>query len=209
MNATRKNDAIFFICRAGIIAGLYVALTYLASALGLASGVIQFRISEILTILPFFTLSAVPGLFIGCLLSNILTGCVLWDIIFGSLATLLGAIGSYLIGKFLPKKLATWTVAIPPILFNILIVPFVLRYAYGVEDAIWFLMLTVGAGEVVCCYIAGVPLLFAIDKNRYLKELLSDNPKEEEPQKEEEEPQKQEEPQKEKEEPEKQEEPQV
>ena len=71
---------------AGLIAALYVLLTYLVNLLGLASGVIQIRISEALTILPVFTWAAVPGLFVGCLLANLLTGCALWDIVFGSLA---------------------------------------------------------------------------------------------------------------------------
>lgn len=74
------------------IAASYVVLTFLANALGLSSGVIQLRFSEALTILPVFTPAAVPGLFAGCLLANILTGCLPLDVIFGSLATLLGAL---------------------------------------------------------------------------------------------------------------------
>ena len=84
----------------GIIAALYVALTYLANLLGLASGAIQVRFSEALTILPVFTPAAIPGLFVGCVLSNILTGCMPLDVLFGSIATLLGAVGTYfLCGK--------------------------------------------------------------------------------------------------------------
>ena len=78
-----KNKKVLNLCRAAIIAALYVVLTYIANALGLASGSIQVRFSEALTILPFFTPAAIPGLFVGCLLSNILTGCALPDIIFG------------------------------------------------------------------------------------------------------------------------------
>ena len=84
-----------------IIAALYVVLTYLASAMGLSSGVIQVRFSEALTILPIFTPAAIHGLFVGCLLSNLLTGCALWDVVFGSLATLLGAIFTYLLRRSL------------------------------------------------------------------------------------------------------------
>lgn len=75
------------ITRAAIIAALYIVLTFFANALGLANSAIQIRFSESLCILPYFTKTAIPGLFIGCLLSNIMTGCALPDIIFGSLAT--------------------------------------------------------------------------------------------------------------------------
>ena len=153
---------IKYLAQAGIIAALYVVFTLIANAAGLASGVIQVRISEALTILPFFTNAAVPGLFVGCLLSNILGGCVIWDIIFGSIATLLGALGTYAIRKKLPDCCA----AIPPILANTLIVPFVLSYTYEVPDSIPFLMLTVGAGEVISCGILGILLLKLLKPHR-------------------------------------------
>ena len=153
---------IKYLAQAGIIAALYVVFTLIANAAGLASGVIQVRISEALTVLPFFTPAAIPGLFIGCLLSNILGGCVIWDIIFGSIATLLGALGTYAIRKKLPD----WCAAIPPILANTLIVPFVLSYAYEGPDSIPFLMLTVGAGEVISCGILGILLLKLLKPHR-------------------------------------------
>ena len=153
---------IKYLAQAGIIAALYVVFTLIANAAGLASGVIQVRISEALTVLPFFTPAAIPGLFIGCLLSNILGGCVIWDIIFGSIETLLGALGTYAIRKKLPD----WCAAIPPILANTLIVPFVLSYAYEVPDSIPFLMLTVGAGEVISCDILGILLLKLLKPHR-------------------------------------------
>lgn len=151
-----------YIAQAGIITALYVVFTLIANAAGLASGAIQVRISEALTVLPFFTPAAIPGLFIGCLLSNILGGCVIWDIIFGSIATLLGALGTYAIRKKLPD----WCAAIPPIIANTLIVPFVLAYAYKVPDSIPYLMLTVGAGEVISCGILGILLLKLLKPHR-------------------------------------------
>lgn len=157
-----KSKALF-ITQAAVIAAIYVVLTYLAQLFGLASGTIQVRLSEMLTVLPIFTPAAIPGLFIGCVLSNILTGCVIWDIIFGSLATLLGAIGTYLL-----RKKSCYLAPLPPIIANTLIVPFVLSYAYGVPDGIPFLMLTVGAGEVLSCGILGIILIKALTpvKNR-------------------------------------------
>ena len=142
-----KSKKLVFICQAAVIAALYVVLTYVFSAF--ASGVIQVRVSEALTILPAFTPAAIPGLVIGCLLSNTLTGCVLLDIIFGSVATLIGALGSY---------------AIPPIVSNMIIVPFVLRYAYGATDAFPFMIATVGAGEIISCYLLGMLLYGALKK---------------------------------------------
>ena len=157
-----KSKALF-ITQAAVIAAIYVVLTYLAQLFGLASGAIQLRLSEMLTVLPFFTPAAIPGLFIGCVLSNILTGCVIWDIIFGSLATLIGAVGTYLL-----RKRSCYLAPLPPIIANTLIVPFVLSYAYGVPDGIPFLMLTVGAGEILSCGVLGIVLIKALSpvKNR-------------------------------------------
>lgn len=149
-----------FICVTAMIAALYVVLTFIANAFGLASGVIQIRLSEALTVLPFFAPAAIPGLTIGCLLSNWMTGCVLWDIIFGTLATLLGALGSYALRKY------PWLVPIPPIVANTVIVPFVLRYAYGAADALPYMMATVGIGEILSCYVLGMILLTALKKFR-------------------------------------------
>lgn len=153
-----RNNRIIKITQAAAIAAIYVALTYASAALGISSGAIQVRLSEALTILPYFTPAAIPGLFVGCVLANTLTGCALWDIIFGSLATLIGAVFTYLLRK---RK---WLAPIPPILANTVIVPFVLTYAYGVPDGIPFLMATVGAGEIISCGVLGMILLLALDK---------------------------------------------
>lgn len=154
-----KNKKVLFITQAAIIAALYVVLTFLASALGISSGVIQVRFSEALTILPFFTPAAIPGLFVGCLLSNLLTGACLIDIIFGSLTTLLAAFLSYHLRKY------KYAVCIPPIVANTVIVPWILRFGYGMtDDSIPFMMLTVGAGEVISCGILGCILLTVLKK---------------------------------------------
>lgn len=152
------NKKALFITQAAMIAALYVVLTVLINAFNLASGAIQVRISEALTVLPFFTPAAIPGLFIGCLISNIVTGCLPWDVVFGSLATLIGALGTYALRKY--KFLAP----VPPILANALIVPIILIKVYAVPDAYWFLLLTVGAGEVISCGILGMILLFSLNK---------------------------------------------
>jgi uncharacterized membrane protein len=146
----KKNNKTMMIANAGLIAALYVVLTYIAASMGLASGTIQVRLSEALTILPVFTVAAVPGLTVGCVLANLLTGCAAWDVVFGSLATLLGAIGTRLM-KNTPQL--AW---IPPVVANVAIVPIVLMKVYGVEDAWWFLVLTVGAGELIACGLLGL-----------------------------------------------------
>lgn len=138
------------------IAAVYVVLTVLAASVNLASGAIQVRFSEALTVLPFFTPAAVPGLAVGCLLSNILTGCALPDIIFGTLATLLGALGTRML------KGHRFLCTLPPVIANTLIVPFVLTYAYQIPGGIPYLMLTVGIGEVIACMILGQILLTAL-----------------------------------------------
>lgn len=156
------NKKINFICQAAVIAALYVVLTFVFSAF--ASGVVQVRISEALTILPYFTPAAIPGLVIGCFLSNWLTGCIIWDILFGSLSTLLGALGSYALRNH------KWLVPIPPVAANTIIVPFILRYAYNMPDALPFMMATVGAGEIISCYILG--MLFLLTLNRFRSQLF-------------------------------------
>ncbi len=146
-----------------LIGALYVVLTLVANMLGLASGAIQIRISEALCILPAFTFSAVPGLFVGCLLSNLITGCALWDVFWGSVATLLGALGTYCFGK---KKYLT---PIFPILSNTIIIPLVLKSVYGLNDAFWYLCLTVGIGEIISCGILGTVLYSYIEKRNIFK----------------------------------------
>lgn len=160
-NAKQRNAGIF-LAQGGMVAALYVELTLVSSAMGLASGQIQLRLSEALTILPCFFPAAVPGLFVGCLLANLLTGCVLWDVAVGSLATLLGALGTRLLRK------NRWLAVLPPIVSNILLVPPVLAWAYGVEESIPFLMLTVGLGEVLSCGVLGELMYSALDKHRAL-----------------------------------------
>ncbi len=165
------NKKTLSLVHAAVIAALYVVLTLLANALGLANYAIQVRFSEALTILPYFTPAAIPGLFVGCVLSNILTGCMPLDVLFGSIATLLGAVGTYfLCGKAKAaaqtSPVKTFLAPIPPIIANTLIVPFVLAYVYQFEGSIPYFMLTVGAGEVISCGILGILLLKVLQKYR-------------------------------------------
>ncbi len=155
-----RNKRVTFITQAAMIAAIYVVLTVFISAFNLASGAIQVRISEALTVLPAFTPAAIPGLFIGCLISNTVTGCVPLDIVFGSLATLIGACGTYFLRKI------KFAVPVPPILANTLIVPFVLTYAYQIPGGIPYLMLTVGIGEVISCGILGMIVYGVLSKYR-------------------------------------------
>lgn len=145
----KNRKKIINVAFAAIVAALYVVLTYIAAAMGLASNPVQIRFSEALTILPIFTPAAIPGLVVGCLLANILTGCALWDIVFGTLATLIGAVGTYLLRKHSILAL------IPPIVSNTLIIPPVLMYVYGFEGTYWYFTLTVFLGEVISCGILG------------------------------------------------------
>ena len=143
----KKKMSATFITQASMIAAIYVVLTTVFAPFGF--GEVQIRIAEALTVLPMFTKAAIPGLFLGCLIGNILGGSIVVDVVFGSLATLIGAIGAYLLRN--NKRL----VPIPPILVNALIVPFVLKYGYGVPLPIPLMMITVGLGEVISCGILG------------------------------------------------------
>ena len=155
----KNRKKIVNVSVAAIIAALYVVLTYLASAFGLASFAVQVRFSEALTILPIFTPAAIPGLFAGCILANILTGCALWDIIFGSLATLIGALGTYFLKKH--KIFAT----LPPIIANTVIVPVVLLNVYNLEGTYWFFALTVCLGEIISCGVLGTVLRKSLERS--------------------------------------------
>ena len=150
----------YYIACAALIAALYTVLTVIAAGFNLASGAIQVRFSECLTILLFFTSAAIPGLTLGCLISNLITGCALPDIIFGTLATLLGALGSYALRR------NRYLCSIPPVVSNALIIPFVLTYSYHIPGGIPFFMLTVGLGELISCMVFGQILLSALLKVR-------------------------------------------
>lgn len=155
-----KNKRILFMTQAAMIAAIYVVLTVLGAAFSF--GEFQIRVAEALTILPAFTPAAVPGLLIGCLIGNLLGGAILPDIILGSLATLLGAVGTYLLRKQHPLL-----AALPPILSNILIVPLILRYAYGYPLPIPWLMFTIGVGEFLSCGILGWIVYRALARHRH------------------------------------------
>ena len=159
-NVRRVTNSTRQLTRGALIAALYVGLTYVATVFGLSSGAIQFRISEALLILPIFMPEAIPGLFIGCILANIVSGCVIWDIVFCSLATLIGAWGAYMLRK-VPNKFK-WVATLPNMIANMVIVPFVLMYAYGVEDGFFALAFSVGIGELVCGVIGGTILYYSI-----------------------------------------------
>ena len=145
-----KNKNALFLVQGAVIAALYTALTFLCNALGLASGVIQVRFSEALCVLPMFTPAAVPGLFIGC---------APWDVVFGSLATLLGALGTHRLRK------SRYLAVLPPIIANTLIVPWVLSLVYRFEGSIFYFMATVCAGEVISCGVLGLMLYAVLKKN--------------------------------------------
>ncbi len=157
------NGKTKFLTQSAVIAALYVVLTYASNMLGLASGAVQLRFSEALTVLPAFTPAAVLGLFVGCLAANLLCGNMLFDVIFGSAATLLGAVGTYYLGK--NKYIAP----LFPIISNTAIIPFVLKYIYSFEGSLLYFVITVGAGEILSCGVLGIILWNGIEKTNLFK----------------------------------------
>ena len=143
-----RNTNILRITYGAVIAAIYVVLTVIFAPISF--GPMQVRIAEMLMILPMFTPAAVPGLFIGCIIANMLGGAIALDVIFGSLATLIGAWGGYLLRR------NRWLVPIPPIISNALIVPFVLKYGYGfTEIPLPLMMVYIAIGEIIGCYFLG------------------------------------------------------
>ena len=154
-----KDQKVKLVATAGVIAAVYVVLTVIFAAFSF--GEVQVRVSEAMTILPYFTPAAIPGLFAGCILANFLGGGIPLDIAFGSIATLIGAVGTWLLCRQEKNK---FLAPVPPILANTVIVPFVLRYGYGLNAPIPLMMLTVGIGEVISCGVLGMLLLTALEK---------------------------------------------
>ena len=169
-NSTRHST--LYLCTAAAIAALYAVLTWLSASVGLASGPIQFRISEALCVFALYTPAAVPGLTVGCLAANLFGGCAAYDILAGTLATLAGALGVRALRR-LPKKLTVLT-PLPYFAANTLVIPFVLRFVYGAEEALPLLFLFVGAGEFVCAWLGGL-LLGAAVRKTHLDVLLTKN----------------------------------
>ncbi len=156
MRESKNRARILYICRAGLVAALYTALTVTVGALGLSGGPVQLRLSEALCILPVFTPAAVPGLAVGCLAANLFTGCIWQDVVFGTLATLIGAIGARLLRHI------RWLSPLPTVVANTAVIPFVLAYGYRAEAGLPFLIMTVGIGELLSAYLCGMVLLTAL-----------------------------------------------
>ncbi len=147
------SKKVMFLTQAAVIAAIYVVLIIVFEPISF--GEIQVRVAEALTVLPFFTPAAIPGVTIGCLIGNMIGGSIM-DMIFGTLATLIAAVASYALRK------NRYLVPIPPIVSNMLIIPWVLKYAYELPFSIPFLMLSVGIGEVISCGVLGLALLTAL-----------------------------------------------
>ena len=156
----RETRSVYQLTSAAAIAAVYVALTLMF--LPIAYGPISFRISELLCILPYFTPAAVPGLFVGCFLANFFAGAAAIDVIFGSLATLVGAWGSYRLRRH------KWLVCLPPIAANTMVIPWVLRFAYGNEELMPVLTFTIFLSEAIAVGVLGNALLLALDKYKNL-----------------------------------------
>ena len=154
---SHRRERLLRLSQGALIAALYAALTVIFAPISF--GPVQVRIAEALTVLPLFTSAAVPGLFIGCILANLFGGAIIWDVIFGSIATLIGATGGYAL------RHNRWLVPVPTIIANGIIVPFVLKYGYGINMSLVLMALYVTAGEIVGCYILGEILASALLKH--------------------------------------------
>ena len=144
---SKTNQSVRRIAQGAVIAALYVVLTIIFAPISF--GAVQVRIAEIMTIMPLFTPAAIPGLFLGCVLANLLGGAIIWDVIFGSIATLIGAALGYMLRK------NRWLVPIPAIVSNTIIVPLVLRYGYAIDMPLYLMAIYIALGEIVGCYLLG------------------------------------------------------
>ena len=155
-----------FITQSAVIAAIYIALCWMFAPISFGHNLFQFRISEVMTVLPIFTPAGIPGVFIGCALSNLLFGGLgIIDLVLGSLATLTAAFLTYLL-RNKPRVIAL----MPPIIVNAIIVGWYLNILISPEINVLVNMMWVLLGQVVSCYILGLPLCAVIDK--YKKHLL-------------------------------------
>ena len=156
-----------YLTRAAVIAALYVVLTYLAGLMNLAYGPVQFRFSEALTVLPFLFPEAVPGLFVGCVVSNLISPYGALDLVVGSAATLLAALWTAKCGR-------RWFAPMPPVVANAVLVGAMIAwyeagFGAGFPLAFAYNALTVGLGELVVCYALGLPLLKVLENRGITK----------------------------------------
>lgn len=153
-----------YLVQAALLAAVYATLTLLLKPFGY--GPIQFRLAEALTVLPAIFPASIPGLFIGCILANLLGGFGPVDIIFGSLATLLAAISTYLLRKH------RYLFPVPPVLFNALIVGSYVYLLYDQTYPLPLTMLFIGISEFILSFGLGLPLISFIKNNAGLRRSL-------------------------------------
>ena len=167
-----KKLSVRFMTESAVIAALYAAATYLSAAFSLAYGPVQFRLSEALTVLCTLTPAAIPGLTIGCIIGNISSPMGIWDVLFGSAATLLGAITGRMLRNVQIKKLPVLS-SLMPVLFNAVIVGLEIVMLTPVEGgkltAFAISALEVGAGELAVCLVLGLPLYSALKHTKLFK----------------------------------------
>ncbi len=156
----KNKKHVRFLCEAALIAAIYVILTYFCAAVGMSSGAIQLRFSEALCVLGLFTPAALPGVALGCFMANLLTGCALWDIVFGSLVSLVGMIGLIALKKF------PYLAPVPYAIANMVVIPFVVKLVYGTPEALPLIFLTVGIGEIISVFGFGIPLYLILKKHQ-------------------------------------------
>lgn len=152
------------IARAGIIAALYVAVSFVSAPI--ASGAIQVRLSEAMCMLALIFPESIPALFVGCALSNLITGCAVYDIIFGSLVTLVAALLTYIFGQIIKNvKLKIVVGGLFPVLLNAFILPLIWLWCYGFGEYIYILQVTfLIIGQSISVYALGAPLYFMIKR---------------------------------------------
>lgn len=160
------NKKLHYLARAGVISALYTVLTLIAYPMSFVP--VQLRISEGLTILPLFFVESIPALFVGCLIANIISSYGIFDIIFGSLTTLVAAFFTWLVGKYIKKNVPRVILGgLFPVLLNAFIIPLIIMFT-SVESAYWISVVTVGMGEFISVYLFGSILYCVLYKRKFL-----------------------------------------
>lgn len=167
-----KKSKVLFMAQSALIGAIYAAATYLSSVFGIAYGPIQFRLSEAMTVLSALTPAAIPGLAIGCAIGNIGSPMGIWDVIFGTGATLIAAFLGYKLRSFKLKGIPLLSIIMPVIFNGIIVGAEIVLFMSNQEATLTLFIinaLQVAAGELVVCLLGGIPVYLAMKKRNILK----------------------------------------
>lgn len=160
----KKRFSTLFIVRAGVISALYIVLSL--TVFPLASGPIQIRLGEALTFLPLIMPESIPALFIGCFVSNLITGCNILDVVFGSFVTFLSSTFTFFAGRIIKGRILRFFIGgIFPVILNAFLLPVIWYFCYGKSETLYIMeVLYLLLSQALSVYLLGGGIYFSCGK---------------------------------------------